>query len=193
MTFKQKLLAQAYPLLMKLIGSKHKGVQVNTHNVPPTTSMYDIPCTTGQGNALHLSAYQGKYILIVNTASNCGFTKQYQALEALYQAYHNKLVILAIPSNDFKQQEAGSNEDIANFCSINYGITFPILAKCVVVTHAQQHPLYTWLSTAALNGWNNAAPAWNFHKYLINTSGTLICTASSSVNPLDQRITNCII
>lgn len=134
---------------------------------------------------LPLKQFEGKVLLIVNTASHCGFTPQYDGLEKLYNAYKDKgLVIIGVPSNDFGGQEPGSNEEIANFCKINYGVTFPMAEK-EIVSGDNAHPFYVW---AKKNLGFGTAPKWNFHKYLVNRHGKLIDYFNSTTAPDSDRI-----
>ena len=153
-------------------------------------SAYDYQFTTLIGHQpLPLSQFTGKVVLVVNTASQCGFTPQYAGLEALYAAYKDKgLVILGVPSNDFGGQEPGSSEDIANFCKLNYGVTFPMAAK-EVVSGDGAHPFYRWAADGLGFG---TAPKWNFHKYLINRHGQLIDYFNSTTAPDATRLTAAI-
>lgn len=135
---------------------------------------------------LALSNYKGKVILIVNTASECGFTPQYKDLEQLYEKYKDKgLVVIGVPSNDFGKQEPGSSEQIAKFCEVNYGVKFPI-AKKEIVSGKDAHPFYIW-AKAKLGALS--APKWNFSKYLIDTNGNLVDYYVSTTNPMDDKIT----
>lgn len=127
-----------------------------------------------------LADYRGKAVLIVNTASKCGFTSQYEGLEALYQRYREAgLVIIGVPSNDFGSQEPGSAEEIARFCELNYGVSFPMTAK-TIVSGDDAHPFYLWAREQLGFG---TAPKWNFHKYLINRRGELVDYFHSTTAP----------
>jgi glutathione peroxidase len=131
-----------------------------------------------------LCEYAGKVILVVNTASQCGFTPQYEGLEALYKKFKGKgLVVVGFPANDFGEQEPGSNKDVAQFCQANFGVTFPMAEKTVVKGRAA-NPLYQALAAAG-----GGAPRWNFHKYLIDRSGAKVAGFESSVTPTDSRFT----
>jgi glutathione peroxidase len=141
------------------------------------------------GTAQELSKWKGKKILIVNTASECGYTPQYEDLQKLATAYPEKLVVLGFPANDFGGQEPGSNTEITSFCKKNYGVTFPLFEK-ISVKGETMHPLYKWLSTPALNGWNDKTPSWNFCKYMLDEEGKLIKFFPSRVKPMDAEITD---
>jgi len=153
-----------------------------------STSIFDYSANSIDGELINISKFKGKKILIVNVASKCGYTPQYKDLQRLYETYSKQLVILGFPANDFLWQEPGNNEKIKEFCSTNYGVTFPMFEKISVKKSNQQHPLYSWLSNKSLNGWNNSAPSWNFNKYLIDENGKLIQIFSSKVKPLDNEI-----
>lgn len=144
-------------------------------------SAYDYNFTTLMGEEpLPLVQFKGKILLIVNTASKCGFTKQYEGLEALYKKYKDKgLVIIGVPSNDFGGQEPGSSEEIANFCKLNYGVSFPMTSK-QIVSGEEAHPFYKWASKTLGYG---TAPKWNFHKYLIDSNGKLVDYFNSTTAP----------
>jgi len=150
-------------------------------------SIYDIPLKTIEGNDTSLKAYQGKKILIVNVASNCGYTKQYADLEKLHKLHGDKVVVLGFPANDFGGQEPGANEEIAEFCQKNFGVTFPLFEKASVIG-AEQQPLYQWLTNKETNGSNSEAPAWNFSKYLISENGSILKFYPSKVSPLDEEL-----
>jgi glutathione peroxidase len=136
---------------------------------------------------LDLSKYKNKTILLVNVASNCGFTKQYSNLQKLYEKYKNKgLVVLGIPSNQFGGQEPGSNNEIKDFCETNFNITFPMTNK-YDVKGDKAHPVYLW---ALKNYGASAVPKWNFHKILINKNGKIEDTFSSFTNPMSKKIIN---
>ena len=154
--------------------------------------IYDYEVTTLEGKSLKMSSYKGQKLLIVNVASKCGYTPQYKDLQELHVKYGDKITILAFPSNDFLKQEPGTNEDIAKFCSMNYGVTFQLFDKKPVKKGANQQPLYTWLSTKELNGAIDSDPGWNFCKYLIDEEGKPVAFYKSKVNPLDERILNWI-
>ena len=149
--------------------------------------IYDIKAETIDGKTISLEAYKGKKMLIVNTASKCGFTPQYEGLQKLHEEHGDKIAILGFPANNFLWQEPGSNDKIASFCQVNYGVTFQMFAK-VSVKGSNKHPLFKWLSKKNLNGWNDKAPSWNFCKYLVDEEGNLTEFYGSSVKPTDERI-----
>ena len=141
---------------------------------------------------LDIASLKGKKVLLVNTASECGYTGQYEQLQKLYSRYNNQLVVIGFPANDFKEQEKGTNEEIASFCKKNYGVTFPLAEKSIVVKTAGQNNIFQWLTDPAKNGWNSQAPTWNFCKYLVNENGVLIDFFASGVEPTGEEITNAL-
>jgi len=145
-------------------------------------SIYDFSVEALDGSKISFSSFKGKKILIVNTASKCGYTPQYEGLEALYKKYKDRLVIVGFPANNFGGQEPGTNKEIASFCQKNYGVTFQMLEK-VSVVGSDQHPLYKWLSKKDLNGWNDKEPTWNFCKYVINEKGEVSHFFASGIKP----------
>lgn len=140
-----------------------------------------------EGDSIDFSAFKGKKILIVNTASKCGYTPQYAGLETLYQQNKDKLVIIGFPSNNFMFQEPGSNEEIAAFCERNYGVSFPMAAK-VAVKGKKMAPLYRWLTDKTYNHYQNSSVKWNFQKYLIDETGRLIAVFPPSTEPLSEAV-----
>lgn len=154
---------------------------------PGIKSIYDFTVKSIDGEDIKLSDYKGKKILIVNVASECGYTPQYKGLEKLYETYRDKLVVLGFPANNFGGQEPGTNAEIKAFCTKHFNVTFPMFEK-ISVKGNDTHPLYRWLCTPAENGWNDKAPNWNFCKYLIDEKGELIKYYSFAVEPLDDAI-----
>lgn len=150
-------------------------------------SIYDITLQTVDGNKISLGEYRGKKLLIVNVASHCGYTSQYSRLEELYRNNKDKVVIIAVPCNDFGRQEPGSEKEIKEFCDLNFGITFPIISKSNIKTNPKSE-LYSWLSNPNLNGWNEELPSWNFCKYLINEKGELTHFFRSNISPTSKQI-----
>lgn len=151
-------------------------------------SIYDIPLKDIQGREVTLSGFRGKKMLIVNTASECGYTPQYEALQKLHEQYGDRIAVLGFPCNDFGGQEPGSEQEIKSFCQSRFHISFPLFTK-VEVKGAGIHPLYAWLTDPSLNGWNSDRPSWNFCKYLVDEQGDLLHFFSSAVDPMDIRIT----
>ena len=150
-------------------------------------SFYDFKLRSIDGKDIDFTIYKGKKVLIVNTASACGYTPQYAALQELHETYKDKLAVLGFPSNNFGGQEPANNSEIGLFCSKNYGVTFQLFEKSDV-TGTNQNPLYKWLTDRNQNGWNTEAPNWNFCKYLINEEGGLMKFYSSAIDPMSDEI-----
>ena len=154
------------------------------------TSFYDLKTKTIDGKEFKFSELKGKKVMIVNTASKCGYTPQYEDLEKLYQAYKDKnFVIIGFPANNFGHQEPGTNEEIKEFCTKNYGVSFPIMEK-ISVKGDDMDPIYKWLTEKALNGKMDSSVRWNFQKYLIDENGNLVEMVDSKVKPMDDKIVN---
>ena len=157
----------------------NKGISDNSK------TLFDFKINTINGDELNLSTYKGKTVLIVNVASNCGFTKQYDDLQNLYDIYSKKgLVILGIPSNQFGNQEPGSEDEIKDFCKTNFNITFPMTSK-YDVKGENAHPIFLW---AKKSFGNSTVPKWNFHKILVNKHGKIVDTFASFTNPRSNKI-----
>ncbi|EKB50533.1 glutathione peroxidase [Cecembia lonarensis] len=150
-------------------------------------SIYDFKMNDINGEEVDFSQFKGKRLLLVNVASKCGYTPQYADLQKLHEAHGDQVVIIGFPANNFGGQEPGSNEEIAQFCSENYGVTFKMMDK-ISVKGADKHPLYRWLSDKDLNGWNDKEPSWNFCKYFIDENGKLLKFFPSSVKPTSEDI-----
>ena len=155
-------------------------------------SFYDIELLSLTGQKIDLGVYKGKKILVVNTASKCGFTYQYEGLETLYQDNIKDLMIIGVPCNQFGKQEPGNADTIKSFCQINYGVSF-LMTEKMDVKGDQQHALYKWLTSKNLNGYKNSSVKWNFQKYLIDENGQLIDYFYSLTKPNSKKITNHLI
>jgi glutathione peroxidase len=190
MTIRQKLLKTFYPALMWASGKKAK--QFENKQAKAAVPFHSLSATANSGSEFQFSQLKGKKVLLVNTASDCGYTGQYDQLQQLHEKFQNKLVILGFPANDFKEQEKGTDEDIAQFCKINFGVTFPLMKKSTVVKGAQQNPVFKWLSDSTMNGWSNQPPSWNFSKYLINEEGELIHYFDPAVSPMSSEVISAI-
>ena len=151
-------------------------------------SIYDIEINSLNGQPISLREFEGKKILFVNVASECGFTKQYKDLQALTDRYQDKLVIIGSPCNQFGKQEPGDASQIQNFCEMNFGVKF-LLTEKIDVKGSKQHPLYKWLTTKSLNNKKSSSVKWNFQKYLVDEKGHLIDYYFSITNPLSSKIT----
>lgn len=153
------------------------------------SSVYDFSLKTLDGQSINLSKFKGKKLLLVNVASECGFTPQYTNLQKLHEQYGNKVVVIGFPANNFGGQEPGSSAEIKTFCTKNYGVTFQMMEK-ISVKGSDAHPLYKWLSTKSQNGTCDNAPGWNFCKYLIDENGKVVKFFGSKVDPLSAEITS---
>jgi len=152
-----------------------------------TQTIYDFKVPSLNGGIIDFADFKGKKILIVNTASKCGFTPQYEDLEALYKKYEGKLVIVGFPANNFFSQEPGSNETIEAFCKKNYGVTFPMAAK-ISVKGKDIAAIYKWLCNKSENGVMDAKISWNFNKFLLDENGKLVAHFKSKVKPMSEEI-----
>jgi glutathione peroxidase len=188
MTFKQKFLRLLYPVFNQLAKALGKGGKVLTAHHMATTSFYDLKATLNNGSELDFASLKNKKVLIVNTASECGYTAQYEGLQALQEKFDNQLVVLGFPANDFGAQEKGTDEAIEQFCKVNFGVTFPLAKKSTVVKTPNQHPVYQWLTQEDKNGWNVFVPNWNFCKYLIDEKGDLSHVFESGIEPMGKEI-----
>jgi glutathione peroxidase len=152
-----------------------------------SAGFYDFKVKTLEGNDFDFSSLKGKKVMVVNTASKCGNTPQYKDLEELYENYEGKLVIIGFPANNFANQEPGSAEDIRNFCTLNYGVTFPMMEK-ISVKGEDMHPLYKWLTSKDKNGLMDSEVKWNFQKYLIDEKGNLVDVISPKEKPGSEKV-----
>lgn len=155
-----------------------------------TKTLYDFEAKTIDGKEFDFSSLKGKKVLVVNTASKCGYTPQYEQLQKLYdQSGGGDFEIIGFPANNFMGQEPGSNDEIAGFCQKNYGVTFTMMEK-VSVKGKDQHPLYTWLTEKDQNGVEDAKVKWNFQKFLIDENGSYVKSLASGTSPLDKEVTS---
>jgi len=190
MSYRQSILKSMYPVIMfpgKLMGAKNAS-KLNTENKQPQKDFYALQAILNNGDTLSFETFRGKKVLLVNTASDCGYTGQYKELEALYQQHKDNLIVVGFPANDFKGQEKKSDADIASFCKVNYGVTFLLMRIGSVVKGSEQQGVYEWLSSASANGWCNQAPVWNFCKYVVSEEGVLQAYFPQTVSPLDEAV-----
>lgn len=152
-------------------------------------SIYDFKVEALDGGTINFADYKGKKILIVNTASECGYTPQYEGLQQLYEKYKDKLVIVGFPANNFGGQEPGTNVEIKEFCKKNYGVTFPMAAK-ISVKGDDTAPIYKWLCNKSENGVLDAEIKWNFNKFLLDENGKLLYYFPSEVTPMSDELTS---
>ena len=189
MTLRQRLLKKAYPVLMwaTRLGKKNTTVLAHSAQQAPV-SFFTLQALSINGDAIDWVSLRGKKVLLVNTASDCGYTGQYEGLQQLQDRFIDRLVVIGFPANDFKEQEKGDNASIAAFCQRNYGVRFLLSQKTSVIPGPLQHPVYRWLTDPAQNGWNSKAPSWNFSKYLVDEQGRLTHYFDPSVSPLDEAV-----
>jgi glutathione peroxidase len=154
-------------------------------------SIYEFKVEGLSGDTIDFTQFKGKKILIVNTASKCGFTPQYAELEKLYETYKDQLIIIGFPANNFLFQEPKGNKDIAEFCQKNYGVTFPMAAK-ISVKGKDMAPIYQWLTNKRYNQYDNSSVKWNFQKYLLDEDGKLIAIFAPKVKPLSEEVIKAI-
>lgn len=181
---KKIVIMAIFTLLSSILGYSK---QSKPEEASSKTSFYELKTVSLQGEEIDFADFKGKKVLIVNTASECGFTPQYEGLEELHQKYKDKLVIIGFPANNFMKQEPGTNEEIAAFCQSNYGVSF-IMSEKISVKGSDMHPVYKWLTEKEQNGWNSKSPKWNFYKYLVDENGELISVFASKVKPLSEEI-----
>lgn len=168
------------------------GYDITNFNPPKivaASSIYEFKVEALDGSTIDFSKFKGKKILVVNTASKCGYTPQYEGLEKLYETYKDKLVIVGFPANNFGGQEPGTNVEIGEFCKKNYGVSFPMAAK-VSVKGDDTAPIYKWLCSKTENGVLDAEIKWNFGKFLLDENGHLISYFPSKIEPMSEELTS---
>lgn len=194
LTSRQRLLRVFYPVVMlfsRLAGRNGRMIR-NKKGAPPFRSIYELSVELNNGERLPLASLRGKKLLLVNTASNCGYTGQYAELQQLHEQYGDKLAIIGFPANDFKEQEKGGDEEIASFCQRNFGVSFSLAKKSSVAKGSAQNPVFQWLTSPDLNGWNDQPPAWNFSKYLISEEGALTHYFDAAISPLGKEVNEAV-
>ena len=168
--------------------SKSSGKEKEIHT---DTSIFDFKIQSLEGDLIDLSEYRGKFLLLVNVASKCGFTHQYKALQRLSDNYQQELIVIGFPCNQFGKQEPGTAQEIRSFCEMRFGVSFPLTEK-IKVKGSEQHPIYRWLTNKEQNGKMNTAVRWNFQKYLIDPEGNLVDVYYSTTSPTSKKITRTI-
>ena len=176
-------------LLSSCFGKDIKSKPATMATTETTSAFYGFKMKSLSGEMIDFASFKGKKVLLVNVASKCGYTPQYEDLQKLHEQYGDKLVVLGFPANNFASQEPGTEEEIGAFCKKNYGVTFQLFSK-ISVKGDDQAPLYKWLSDKSQNGWNDQTPSWNFCKYLVNEKGELIKYFSAGVKPMGEEILN---
>lgn len=172
---------------MKYILSIAAFMMLSAFNFPGVNSIHSFKVKSIEGKTIDFSSFKGKKILVVNTASKCGYTPQYDALQKVYNQYKDKLVIVGFPANNFGGQEPGSDSEIQDFCKANYGVSFPMASK-VSVKGGDMAPIYKWLTSKAENGVLDAEVGWNFGKFLLDENGKLLQYFPSKVKPDSDEI-----
>lgn len=170
-------------LLMTLFSSA-----VKAQVLEPKSSIYDVKINDINGKPIDLAQFKGKKMLFVNVASKCGFTGQYQGLQALFDKYKDQLMVIGVPCNQFGGQEPGTSSEIQSFCEMNYGVNF-LMTEKVAVKGEEQHPLYQWLTKKSLNGASNSTVKWNFQKYIVDENGRFVNYFYSMTKPMSSKIT----
>jgi glutathione peroxidase len=189
MTARQKFLKAVYPVWIWFAGKKGLNTKnFSNEKTMPVVSFYSLKDTAINGLVYDFQQLKGKKVMLVNTASDCGYTGQYDDLQKLSEQYKDKLVVIGFPANDFKEQEKGSDEEIAAFCRINFGVSFPLMQKSRVKKGAGQNKIFEWLSDSTKNGWNSQQPSWNFCKYMVDEKGRLTNYFGSTIEPLGKEI-----
>jgi glutathione peroxidase len=172
---------------MKYILSIAAFIMLSAFNFPGVNSIHSFKVKSIEGKTIDFSSFKGKKILVVNTASKCGYTPQYDALQKVYNQYKDKLVIVGFPANNFGGQEPGSDSVIQDFCKANFGVSFPMASK-VSVKGSDMAPIYKWLTSKAENGVLDAEVGWNFGKFLLDENGKLLQYFPSKVKPDSDEI-----
>lgn len=191
MTVRQKVLKAVYPIWMWFADKKGINTKrLSNEKEIPTVSFYSLKDTLINGTPFDFEQLKGKKVMLVNTASDCGYTGQYDDLQKLSEQYKDKLVVIGFPANDFKEQEKGTDDEIATFCKLNFGVSFPLMKKSRVKKGGDQNKIFEWLTDSTKNGWNNQWPSWNFCKYIVDEQGRLTHYFGSTVEPLSKEITS---
>ena len=179
-----------FTVMLLLSGFSYKKIATNTLDKSPSkANFYDLKAMSIDNEEISFEQFKGKKVLIVNVATKCGYTYQYEGMQKLNDLYGDKVAVLGFPANDFLFQESGSNESIAEFYETVFGVTFQMFRK-ITTKGKKQSSVYTWLSDSSLNGWNDQKPTWNFCKYLIDENGELVAFFDSRVKPLSKEITS---
>ena len=179
-----------FSFMLLLSGFSYQRIaKKSSEKSPSKASFYELKAMSIDNEEISFEQYRGKKVLIVNVATKCGYTYQYEGMQKLNDLYEGKVAVLGFPANDFLFQESGSNESIAEFCETVFGVTFDMFEK-ITTKGRKQSPVYTWLSDSNLNGWNDQRPTWNFCKYLVDENGELIAFFDSKVKPMSKEITD---
>ena len=189
MTARQKFLKAVYPVWMWFAGKKGmNNKNLSGDKMIPAVSFYSLKDTAIDGTSFDFEKLKGKKVMLVNTASDCGYTGQYDDLQKLSEQYKDKLVVIGFPANDFKEQEKGTDEEIASFCKKNFGVSFPLMKKSSVIKGDNQSKIFEWLTNSTKNGWNKQQPSWNFCKFIVDEQGRLTNFFGSTIEPLGEEV-----
>ncbi len=193
MTARQKFLKAIYPVWIWFSNKQGKNTKIlSNEKAMSAISFYSLKDTAIDGTAFDFEKLKGKKVMLVNTASDCGYTGQYNDLQKLSEQYKDKLVIIGFPANDFKEQEKGTDEEIAAFCKFNFGVNFPLMKKSSVIKGPDQNKVFDWLTDPGKNGWNKHWPSWNFCKYIVDEQGRLTNYFGSTIEPFNKEIITAI-
>lgn len=193
MTGRQKVLKAIYPLWIWWANKKGLGTKkLSNENAVPVVPFYSLKDTLIDGRIYDFEQLKGKKVMLVNTASDCGYTGQYDALQKLSEKYKDKLVVIGFPANDFKEEEKGTDAEIAQFCKINFGVSFLLMKKSSVKKGPNQNKIFQWLCDPGKNGWSSQVPSWNFCKYIVDEQGRLTNYFASTIEPFDKEIINAL-
>lgn len=193
MTARQKVLKTIYPVWIWFAGKKGLNTKnLSNEKAMPAISFYSLKDTAIDGKVFDFEKLKGKKIMLVNTASDCGYTGQYDDLQKLSEQFKDKLVVIGFPANDFKEQEKGTDEEIASFCKKNFGVSFPLMQKGSVIKGVNQNKIFEWLTDSTKNGWNNQQPSWNFCKFIVDEQGRLTNFFGSTIEPLGKEISTAL-
>lgn len=188
MNLRQKILKFVYPIFNKFNLWIGKSNRILNSEKMANQSFYDLEVELNNGNKISFEQFKNKKVLLVNTASECGFTHQYEGLQQLHEKFNNKLQVIGFPSNEFGEQEKADDAGIEQFCKVNYGVSFPLAKKSGVKKTEDQNEVYRWLTDEQKNGWNYVAPSWNFCKYLIDENGNLTHFFEAAIEPMSEEM-----